>query len=627
VSVFPKGSTSRVDHATAAGRTYDAVVVGAGISGAILASELAHAGNHVLVLEAGPGEDMTLAGYEEYLQRFQATAYKDNQSPYPETPNAPMPRSTDVRTIRDYTPDTRSYIVQNGPFVTDTTYTRVLGGTTLHWEGKTLRMLPEDFELHSRHGVGRDWPVSYHDLEPSYRHAEREIGVSADVEDQAYLGMDFPEGYVFPMKGLPLSYLDRLVARDVDGTKVELDGEEVELKVRPFPQGRNGMPNPAYDGGKGFRPVGAVSTSQVEEGGRCQGNINCVPICPVQAKYNAGKTLAKALRTGRVDVLPQTVASRVVVDPATGQVSGIEVKAYRDPASSDHTTHTVQGRVFVLAANAIENARLMLASGLPSSSGLVGRNLMDHAYLLAWGLLPEIAGTLRGTVCTGGICDLRGGSFRRRQAGFAVDIHNDGWGWATGAPYTDLVSLVDDENRFGADLRRELVARISHQLQLAFMVEVLPSESNRVSVDPALRDALGNMRPVITYDIEGYTLRGVSFARQLSRRIFQRTGARDFTAYESSDYGYVEYDGEGYAIRGGNHLAGTHVMGTSARDSVVDSYQRSWDHQNLYLVGGGSMASVGTSNITLTLAALCFRTAGHIAHRLKKDAEPAQVAV
>src|SRR5262249_36202549 len=149
--------------------------------------------------------------------------------------------------------------------------------------------------------------------------------------------------------------------------------------------------------------------------------------------------------------------------------------------SNEYSTGTVRAHRYVLAANAIENARLMLASGLPSSSGLVGRNLMDHAYLLTWALLPEVAGTMRGTVCTGGITDLRGGSFRRRQAGFSIDIHNDGWGWATGAPYTDLLALVDDENRFGKELRRELVARISHQLQLAFMVEVLPDESNRVS--------------------------------------------------------------------------------------------------------------------------------------------------
>jgi choline dehydrogenase-like flavoprotein len=280
----------------------------------------------------------------------------------------------------------------------------------------------------------------------------------------------------------------------------------------------------------------------------------------------------------------------------------------------------------VLAANAIENPRLMLASGLSSTSGLVGRNLMDHAYLLSWALLPEIAGTMRGSVCTGGISDLRGGRFRRRQAAFAVDIHNDGWGWATGSPYTDLINLVDDQNRFGADLRRDLVDRISRQLLLAFMIEVLPSESNRVTVDASFKDPLGNMRPVISYTVPEYTLRGVAYARQLSRRLYQRLGAADHTMYDPTDYGYVTYEGQGYVIRGGNHLAGTHMMGTSPNNSVVDAQQRSWDHENLYLVGGGSMPSIGTSNITLTIAALCFRSAKHIVEQIRKETAPRELA-
>jgi choline dehydrogenase-like flavoprotein len=624
--IFPTGSTQRTDHKVASESFYDAVIVGAGISGAIIANELSRAGKRVLVIEAGPGEDMDITGYDGYLSRFYETAAKDNQSPFPRSDNAPMPQSKDVRRIRAGHADASAYLVQNGPFATDTTYTRVLGGTTLHWEGKTLRMLPEDFELQSRYGQGRDWPVSYEQLKPHYRRAEREIGVSADVEDQAYLGINFEPGYVYPMRGLPLSYLDQVVAKDVDGTKVALDGDEYELKVRPFPQGRNGIPNAGYDGGKGFRPVGAVSTNQVEEGGRCQGNNNCVPLCPVQAKYNALKTLAKALQTGLVDLLPQTVASKVHIDHDTGRVTHIEYKTYRDANSPEYTTGTIRGQIFVLSANAIENARLMLASGLPSSSGLVGRNLMDHAYLLAWGLLPEVAGTFRGTICTGGICDLRGGSFRRRQAGFAIDIHNDGWGWAMGSPYTDLVNLVDDHNKFGGELRRELIARISHQLQLAFMVEVLPNPSNRVTVDPSYKDQLGNLRPVITYDIPDYSMRGVAYAREISRRIFQRTGSRDFTMYDPTDYGYVSYEGQGYVIRGGNHLGGTHIMGTSAQNSVVDAHQRAWDHENLYLVGGGSMPSIGTSNITLTLAALCFKSASHMITQLRHETAPAEVA-
>jgi choline dehydrogenase-like flavoprotein len=625
--IFPRGATRRIDHARAAELHYDAVIVGAGISGAIVASELSRAGKRVLVLEAGFGDDLTLRGYQEYLERFYATAFKDNNAPYPVNPNASHPRGSDARKIRAGQPEASGHLVQTGPFSTDTTYTRVLGGTTLHWEGKTLRMLPEDFEMRSRFDQGRDWPISYEDLEPYYRQAEREIGVSGDVEDQRYLGISFPPGYVLPMRALPPSYLDRMVARDLDGMTVELDGEQFSLKVRSIPQGRNGIPNPAYDGGKGFTPVGAVSTNQVETGGRCQGNINCVPICPVQAKYNANKTLAKALQSGRVDLLPRTVASRVNVDPGNGRVTSIEYKTYGENGSGTYATGTARGQVFVLCANGIENPRLMLASGLPGTSGLIGRNFMDHAYLLSWALMPEVAGTMRGSVCTSGIADLRGGGFRRRQAGFSIAIHNEGWGWAVGSPYTDLVEMVDSQNRFGPALRRALVNRITRQLQLAFMLDVLPSESNRITVDPSFRDALGNMRPVMSYSVPSYTMRGVAYARQVARRIFARLGAEDHTLYDRDDYGYVCYDGRGFVIRGGNHLAGTHIMGTSPNNSVVDAQQRSWDHENLYLVGGGSMASVGTSNITLTIAALSFKSAGHIVAQLERETAPADVAV
>ena len=618
--IFPRGATRRINHDTVSDELYDAVVVGSGISGSIIASELSRAGKRVLILEAGPGGDRTLRGYEDYLEGFYATAFKDNQSPYPPNEYAPMPRGTDARKIRPGRPDASAYLVQNGPFSSDTTYTRVLGGTTMHWEAKTPRMLPQDFDMATNFGQGLDWPLDYSDIAPHYIQAEREIGVSADVSDQSYLGISFEPDYVYPMRGMPLSYLDKVVAKGVDGTPVELDGEQFELKVRPFAQGRNGVPNPKYNGGKGFRPVGAVSTTQVEEGERCQGNNNCVPICPVQAKYNAGKTLAKALQTGRVDLLAQAVASRVVIDPDNGRVTHIEYRTYGD---GETATGTVRGRIFVLCANAIENPRLLLASGLNSSSGLVGRNLMDHAYLLNWALLPEVAGTMRGTNCTGGIIDLRGGKFRRRQAAFAVDIHNDGWGWAMGSPYTDLIDLVDLQNKFGGTLRRDLVDRITRQLLFAFMIEVLPSESNRVNVDASYKDELGNMRPVITYNIPEYTMRGVAYARHFARRLFARLGAADYTMYDPTDYGYVTYEGEGYVIRGGNHLAGTHVMGTSASNSVVDAQQRSWDHENLYLVGGGSLPSIGTSNITLTIAALCFRSAKHIVEQIRKETAPA----
>ena len=124
------------------------------------------------------------------------------------------------------------------------------------------------------------------------------------------------------------------------------------------------------------------------------------------------------------------------------------------------------------------------------------------------------------------------------------------------------------------------------------------------------------MRPVISYNIPDYTMRGAAYARQFARPCSSGSARPTITAYDPADYGYITYEGVGYAIRGGNHLAGTHIMGQAQETSVVDGDQRSWDHENLYLVGGGSMPTIGTANVTLTLAALCFRTAAAMLNQL-----------
>jgi choline dehydrogenase-like flavoprotein len=618
--LFPVGSAQKAGlEAVAREDHFDVVIIGSGIAGSIIANELAREGRRVLVVEAAAGNEESLGSYSAFLDRFYSAASKDNQSPFAVNPNALMPRGGECRKLQPGETNGASYMVQSGPYVSDTVYSRLTGGTTVHWEAKTPRMLEEDFDTRQRYGQGLDWPIKFEEMEEDYQRAENEIGVSANVRDQTYLRQKFPAHYEFPMKGLPLSYLDQMVGAGIDGTGVELDGDKYRLKVRPFPQGRNSIPNAAYrfEGKTGYVPVGAVMSHEVQLGERCQGNTNCVPICPVQAKYHAGKTLAKALQTGNVELRVKSVASEVLIDRDSGRVSAIKVKVYKSANSPEFDVRTVRGTVFVLAASAIENARLMLASGLPGRSQLIGRNLMDHAYLLSWALMPNVCGTMRGTSCTGGIIDLRDGPFRRHQAAFSVDIHNDGWGWATGSPTSDVLELVDDHNKFGRELRQAVIGRVSRQLLLAFMLEVPPVESNRVTVDPRYTDAIGNMRPVISIAIPEYTLRGAAYARIFAKTLFARLGAVDHTRYDPLDYGYVTYQGEGYAIRGGNHLAGTHIMGTDPRASVVDSDQRSWDYENLYLAGAGSMPTIGTANVTLTLAALCYRSARAILKQLR----------
>ncbi|HYM00673.1 MAG TPA: GMC family oxidoreductase, partial [Blastocatellia bacterium] len=489
------------------------------------------------------------------------------------------------------------------------------GGTTLHWLGTCLRMLPEDFKVRTLYGQGLDWPLNYEELMPYYDLAEHEIGVSADVNEQQYLGIHFNPGYVYPMFKVPQSYLDKTLAHAVKGMTVNLDGQTYPITVTSTPQGRNSMPNPAYEGGKGYTPIGA--TYNPDLGQRCAGNTSCVPICPIQAKYNALKTLTRT-NAKNVDILTQAVASQVLFDKATGEITGIEYKAYPDQRSPVYQTRVAKGTVYVLAAHAVENAKLLLASGVKSESGLIGKNLMDHPVLITWGLTPEKVWGFRGPLSTSGIESLRGGSFRSKRAAYRIEIGNEGWNWAAGAPYTQLINLVDNMNSFGRQLMASVNDSFTRQFRFGFLVEQLPEMSNMITIDPAYKDQIGNYRPVIYYNLSDYVRAGAASGLRVSDLIYQRIGARNFTQYDPSDGGYYTYLGQGYVFNGAGHFAGTHVMGTGKSNSVVNRDQKSWEHKNLYLVGCGSFPNMGTSNPTLTMTALTFMAAEAIMRDLKR---------
>ncbi|MDP5016559.1 MAG: NAD(P)-binding protein, partial [Dolichospermum sp.] len=199
---------------------YDVVIVGAGVAGAIVAKQLSEQGKRVLILEAGTGYGLTLEGFQSHVDTFYGAVDKNANSPFPVNRNALSP-----------TDGANHYFEEKGPLPLSGSYTRVLGGTTMHWEGKTIRMLPEDFELQTKYGKGLDWPIKYEEIMPYYRQAEYEMGVSGDVEGQKGLGVPFKDGYVFPMLELPPSYLDKKVTEGLNGSTVELEGETIKLEL------------------------------------------------------------------------------------------------------------------------------------------------------------------------------------------------------------------------------------------------------------------------------------------------------------------------------------------------------------------------------------------------------------
>jgi choline dehydrogenase-like flavoprotein len=348
--------------------------------------------------------------------------------------------------------------------------------------------------------------------------------------------------------------------------------------------------------------------------------------------------------------LHRHVASEIVVSE-NGHISQINFIDYRGPK----TTGCVKAKIYVIAAHAIETPRLLLMSknggrtpdGVANTSDMVGRNLMDHPYYVAWGLLPPTAKPVfpyRGPLITSGIGDLCDGPFRTKRAAFRVDIGNEGWnyviaGGAFGAdPHVttlDFVNgmnssglnknkfsqLADDSALFGAGLAQKLNDLISRQFRIGFLVEQTPDPNNRVTLSPTFSDALSLPRPQIAYDLSDYTKQGIVTAFRMTNLMFSKLGAQNFTERAAGDpTGFDEtIDGNPVQLNygGAGHIMGTYRMGDNPKTSVVDSFQRAHDHNNLYLVGSGTFPTGGTANPTLTISALAMRTADSIVGDLK----------
>lgn len=520
----------------------DVVIVGSGVAGSLTATRLASAGLKVVVLEAGPRVQRAAA-----MAQYREALIKIPECPYPDTPYAPHPVSDD--------PD--HYYVQDGADKFASPYLRLVGGSTWHWLGTTLRLVPDDFRLRSKFGVAVDWPITYNDLESWYCDAERELGVAGDPN--ADLGVTRSQPY--PLPPIPLSYSDQLTAAAIKGA----------YTVQPTPQARN---SERYDN----RPA-------------CCGSSSCIPICPVQAKYDATSHVVKAEAAG-AQVVADAIVSRIEAG-ADGKITALIVK--RPDGSEDRAT----AKVFVIAAHGIETPKLLLQSrteqrpgGIANSSGLVGRNLMDHPSQLNFALAAEPLGMYRGPISTGGIESTRAGDWRADHAAFRIQLDNRGWEWPTGGPATTVKDLIAQGLR-GGQLERTLADRSSREINIVPMVEQLPSLDNRIVPDFDRRDAIGIPRPRITYRIDEYSKNALAHGRRIFREIAKAMNATEL--HEPSD------------IVSSGHVMGTYRMGTDAKQSVVNLDHRSHDHPNLFLLGSGVFPTGGASNPTLTIAALTLR--------------------
>jgi choline dehydrogenase-like flavoprotein len=542
--------------------TADVIVIGAGVAGGLTAWQLALAGHSVAVLDAGPVINRWSA-----VDRFRKNPEKDANSPYISPSWAPAPDGPCDYYVQDrcmIKKDDHDLNLFGGISI------RGIGGTSWHWTGHAERFGVNDFRTKTAYGVGVDWPISYADLEPWYYKAEQAWGVSGSMDN----GIAPPRSKSYPLPPIPLTWLDRQVALAAAHVSPDDYGP---VEVAAYPHARNSI---AFDD----RP-------------QCCGNASCRIICPIGAKYDASVHVMKAEQAG-AKIYPEKVAYFLSVD----ENNAIDAVAFMNP---DGSQGIARGKLFVVACHAVETPRLLLLStserspnGVANSSDMVGRNLTGAVDVDSYGYSPQPVYPYRGPVtATGGFLGLRDGAFRKDFASVATFIVNGGINMSEG-PFIEAHRAIREKGLLGADLANAVYNRTAHEVYLSSTVEVMPSVDNRVQLDASALDPLGLPRPHLTYHVDDYTRRGIEVAQKRDIAVLKAMQASEITAVDPVGSAAI--------------IAGTARMGDDPRSSVTDTYGRSHDHRNLFILGNCNFVTTTVASPSLTTAAITLRAAEHI---------------
>ncbi|MBV1934171.1 MAG: GMC family oxidoreductase [Parvibaculaceae bacterium] len=523
------------------------VVIGSGIAGALCAYRLAQKGIKVILLEAGPHIERS-----DIVEDFRTTGNQNLTSGYPNPDYAPRP---EWLSLED------DFFSKIGPVKMHAEYLRVVGGTTWHWGGITPRLIPSDFDMKTNHGIGENWPIDYATLEPYYAQAEREMGVCGD-DNAPTLS---PRSTPYPLPPLPPAYSE---------TIMQQFAEQTGLTFSALPSARNSQ---TYDGRS-----------------ECQGFSTCSPICPSAAQYAAIVHVRKAEAAG-VQLFDKALVEQLEIDDK-GKVRAAH---FRRP---DGTVESVSADIFVLCANCIESARILLMSageaapaGIANSSGHVGRNLFDHPGINSTLLLEKPVFAGRGPESTQLAQNFREGKLRSKQASWSLYFHNQ----------INFQIAAAEEVATGLKppkLDAQFKWRMDRTVTMSVMLDQRPVKANGITLDWSKRDRAGQPKINIQWQWDEYELAGAAHARTYIDKIAKAAGALEQTVTP---------------LYGHHHLMGMTRMGHDPKTSVTDGEGRTHDHPNLFIVGSALFPTGGTANPTLTIAALSLRCAESIEHQLK----------
>jgi len=519
----------------------DICIIGSGIAGALAAYKLADKTKNIVILEAGPRTSR-----EDIINGFKTSHQQDFSAGYPNAKHAPRP---------DWSKDV-PYIKNIGPEALHFEYLKLVGGTTWHWNANVNRLLESDFNLKTQYGVGDDWPINFDDLKKYYAEAENEIGVSGNHHNDDFA----PRAEKFPMPAIPMSYAETQIKNQLQTIGYEC----VERSVARNSENRDGR-------------------------SQCIGYGTCSPICPSAAQYAAIHHIKKAERKD-VRIIDNARVTKLE-DNKNGEIKSAHFK------KPDGSTHTVNAKVFIIAAGGVETPKILLVSrskyspyGIANSSGLVGKNFFDHPGLSCQLLMPEPIFPGRGPQSTMACYKYRDTEGRKQRPGWYFSAF-------TRIPYHEITLELLQKGLKPPELDAAILNRASRQISLVSHMEQLPHEKNAITINYDKKDSAGDPSIEFYFSYSDYERNGFEHIRRTFKQIGNHLGAEILDITGPSSH---------------HHLMGTTKMGSDKKQSVVNKNCQTHDHPNLYIVGSSTFVTGGSADPTLTIAALSLRLADHI---------------
>jgi choline dehydrogenase-like flavoprotein len=405
-------------------------------------------------------------------------------------------------------------------------------------------------------------------LEPYYTKAEWEIGISGERVDTPFMA---PMSKPYPLPPLPIKSSGAL------------------FKIASAKLGLTVVPN-----------VAAILTEPYMGRGGC---INCGMCsgygCQTKARSSSAVALLPfAVDTGRCEIRANSYVREISVD-RSGNVTGA---IYFEKANNNRETFQ-KAKVVVLCANGTESPRLLLMSksslfpnGLANSGGVVGKYLMSGNGGGATGLFENPLNEYKGCVTGAAILDYVPNDVKGR--GFY------GGGRMTARGFTSPIEYglggVHNAPTWGAGYKKALIAQANRKLTISNFISQMPVETNRVDLDPDVKDVWGLPAMRITSTSHDNDFKAMQFFKDKSTEILQAAGAKEIWSDAIAD------------SRGGAHSRGTCRMGNDPKSSVVNKFHRAHDVPNLFVVDGSSFVTGGRNHPTMTISALAFRAADYL---------------